>query len=93
MDHLDDCPVCKAIVAGEIEKSSKHCCLVVLGKLRLAVLKTHEEIATPLALTEAVSLLQGPASGYVSEYSDFPGHWALCLINTGEMPTGSSKGK
>jgi hypothetical protein len=94
MEYLDDCPICQKIKAGKIEKETKYCCLVVIGKVRVAALKGHESDALPDALAEAFGLLRFQASdGFVGEYSAAPGHWAVQLIRTNGMPQGKSEGK
>jgi len=92
--YLEDCPICQKISAGKIEKDSEHCYLVMVGSRRIAACKTHEGSVPPAVLADAYSLLRQQASdGFIADYGDAPGHWALHLINTNGMPKGKSEGK
>ncbi len=90
---LDDCVVCKLLKDDKIEKKGDHCSVVLFGKVSVAVLNSHEMDALPEALGEAFQLLEYPShGGFVSEFADSPGHWAVKLIPTDGLPAGKSEG-
>lgn len=94
MAHLDDCPLCQKIVAGEIEKETDFCVLVVIGNVRVAALKEHTNDLVPEALLEAFDLVRkNLENGFVGDYSGAPGHWAVRRIPTGELPVGRAEGR
>lgn len=95
MEHLADCPICQKLVADEVETKSTHCSLILLGKTRVAVLNSHQPSAEPEALADAFKLLNftSQAGSYVGEYTESPGHWAVCLVKLTGLPFGTSEVK
>jgi len=91
---LDDCVVCKLLKDDKIEKKGTHCSIVKVGSVSVAALNHHEVDALPEALGEAFELLDySKRKGFVSEFMDAPGHWAVKLMPTNGLPTGKSEGK
>jgi hypothetical protein len=90
----EDCPICKQIAEGKIEKESKLCYLIRIGSLSVAVQKSHEDKVTPQVFAEAAGLLgfKGKGGSILADYDEVPGHWGLKLVRT-SIPEGKSESK
>lgn len=91
---LDDCPICEKIKSNKLAAKGTHCSLLLMDGVQVAALNHHEIKASPEALSEAFTLLeQFTSNGYVAEFPDAPGHWAMKIVKTTDLPIGKSSSR
>ena len=94
MSLQKDCPLCKAIEAGDVLEEGDYCCKLKRGSSTIVSAKEHTPETCGESLREAVKLLgfENEKGFIIASYDSVPGHWALILVPTG-IPIGKSISK